>query len=62
MSFKLALHSVSYAGVWTGQTRLALPEFGLEEPNDVDSPGCSKRLRGAARGSRRASRREWRNG
>src|SRR5262245_47014260 len=24
---KTALHSVSYAGVWTGQARLALPEF-----------------------------------
>jgi sugar phosphate isomerase/epimerase len=27
MSFKLALHSVSYAGVWTGQARLSLPDF-----------------------------------
>ncbi len=26
-NFKTALHSVSYAGVWTGQTRLALPDF-----------------------------------
>jgi L-ribulose-5-phosphate 3-epimerase len=25
--FPLALHSVSYAGVWQGQARLALPEF-----------------------------------
>jgi sugar phosphate isomerase/epimerase len=25
--FKTALHSVSYAGVWNGQTRLALPDF-----------------------------------
>ncbi len=25
--FKTALHSVSYAGVWQGQARLALPEF-----------------------------------
>jgi len=25
--FKTALHSVSYAGAWAGQTRLALPEF-----------------------------------
>lgn len=25
--FKTALHSVSYAGLWHGQTRLALPEF-----------------------------------
>jgi sugar phosphate isomerase/epimerase len=27
MSFKTALHSVSYAGVWHGQARLELPEF-----------------------------------
>ncbi len=27
MPFKTALHSVSYAGVWTGQARLSLPEF-----------------------------------
>ena len=27
MPFNTALHSVSYAGVWTGQTRLALPDF-----------------------------------
>src|ERR1017187_1242674 len=27
MMFKTALHSVSYAGVWTGQARLALPDF-----------------------------------
>ncbi len=27
MSFKTALHSVSYAGVWTGQARLGLPDF-----------------------------------
>ena len=27
MSFSTALHSVSYAGVWTGQARLALPDF-----------------------------------
>src|ERR1051325_10161939 len=27
MPFKTALHSVSYAGVWTGQARLALPDF-----------------------------------
>lgn len=27
MPFKTALHSVSYAGVWAGQTRLALPDF-----------------------------------
>ncbi|MBI3821662.1 MAG: sugar phosphate isomerase/epimerase [Planctomycetes bacterium] len=27
MRFKTALHSVSYAGVWTGQARLALPDF-----------------------------------
>ena len=27
MAFKTALHSVSYAGVWTGQTRLTLPDF-----------------------------------
>lgn len=27
MSFKTALHSVSYAGVWTGQARLTLPDF-----------------------------------
>lgn len=27
MPFKTALHSVSYAGVWQGQTRLALPDF-----------------------------------
>ncbi|MBI2807617.1 MAG: sugar phosphate isomerase/epimerase [Planctomycetes bacterium] len=27
MSFKTALHSVSYAGVWTGQARLPLPDF-----------------------------------
>src|SRR5262249_33297364 len=25
--FKTALHSVSYAGVWTGPARLALPDF-----------------------------------
>jgi sugar phosphate isomerase/epimerase len=27
MPFKTALHSVSYAGVWTGQARLTLPDF-----------------------------------
>jgi len=27
MPFKTALHSVSYAGVWHGQARLALPDF-----------------------------------
>src|ERR1022692_965342 len=27
MSFRTALHSVSYAGVWTGQARLTLPDF-----------------------------------
>lgn len=27
MAFKTALHSVSYAGVWTGQTKLALLDF-----------------------------------
>jgi sugar phosphate isomerase/epimerase len=27
MPFKTALHSVSYAGVWTGQARLSLPDF-----------------------------------
>lgn len=27
MMFRTALHSVSYAGVWNGQARLALPEF-----------------------------------
>jgi sugar phosphate isomerase/epimerase len=27
MTFKTVLHSVSYAGVWTGQIRLALPDF-----------------------------------
>ncbi|MBM3992548.1 MAG: sugar phosphate isomerase/epimerase [Planctomycetes bacterium] len=27
MAFKTALHSVSYAGVWTGQARLSLPDF-----------------------------------
>lgn len=27
MSFKTALHSVSYAGVWHGQARLTLPDF-----------------------------------
>ncbi|MBI1830746.1 MAG: sugar phosphate isomerase/epimerase [Planctomycetes bacterium] len=27
MTFRTALHSVSYAGVWTGQARLALPDF-----------------------------------
>src|ERR1043165_6961408 len=27
MSFSTALHSVSYAGVWTGQARLTLPDF-----------------------------------
>jgi L-ribulose-5-phosphate 3-epimerase len=27
MKFKTALHSVSYAGVWTGQARLSLPDF-----------------------------------
>src|SRR6185295_1275485 len=27
MPFQTALHSVSYAGVWTGQTRLSLPDF-----------------------------------
>jgi sugar phosphate isomerase/epimerase len=27
MPFKTALHSVSYAGVWQGQARLALPDF-----------------------------------
>ncbi len=27
MTFKTALHSVSYAGVWTGQARLTLPDF-----------------------------------
>jgi sugar phosphate isomerase/epimerase len=27
MQFHTALHSVSYAGVWTGQARLALPDF-----------------------------------
>ena len=27
MPFKTALHSVSYAGVWTGQARLMLPDF-----------------------------------
>ena len=27
MTFRTALHSVSYAGVWAGQARLALPDF-----------------------------------
>src|SRR5262245_1016977 len=27
MSFLMALHSVSYAGVWTGKASLALPDF-----------------------------------
>src|SRR5260370_22101726 len=27
MSFRTALHSVSYAGVWAGQTRLSLEQF-----------------------------------
>src|SRR5947207_2407871 len=27
LSFKTALHSVSYAGVWAGQARLTLPDF-----------------------------------
>ena len=27
MPFRTALHSVSYAGVWTGQARLTLPDF-----------------------------------
>ena len=27
MNLKTALHSVSYAGVWTGQARLSLPDF-----------------------------------
>lgn len=27
MTFKTALHSVSYAGVWAGQARLSLPDF-----------------------------------
>src|SRR6516165_270316 len=27
MQFPTALHSVSYAGIWIGQARLALPEF-----------------------------------
>ena len=27
MAFKTALHSVSYAGLWQGQARLALPDF-----------------------------------
>ena len=30
--FKTALHSVSYAGVWSGQARLELPAF-LERAN-----------------------------
>src|SRR5258708_7790083 len=38
MSWKMALHSVSYAGVWPGQTRLALDPF-LEKAKSLDYDG-----------------------
>lgn len=38
MAFKTALHSVSYAGVWTGQARLTLPDF-LRKANSLGFDG-----------------------
>src|SRR5439155_24436483 len=38
VSMKTALHSVSYAGVWTGQARLTLPDF-LRKAKDLGYDG-----------------------